>query len=131
MRYRPFRSLPALMMCGLVLAGCASSGGSGGTAGRDYDVITLEELQEDPSLDLLTLIQRARPRWMQPRGSASFAGRISPAVVVDNVPQPGGVDVLRSMRVVNVRELRFLNARDATTRYGTDMISGAILITRR
>ncbi len=131
MSYRPIRFLSACVACGVLVAGCASAGGSGGTSGRDYDVITLEELEEDPSLDLLTLIQRNRPRWMRPRGSASFSGEVAPAVFVDDVRQSAGVDVLRGMRVVNVRELRFLNARDATTRYGTDMISGAILITRR
>ncbi len=97
----------------------------------DQNRITFEELQDDPSLDLLTLIERERPRWMRPRGTTVFSGQVSPAVFIDDVRQPGGVDVLRSLRVTDLQEVRFMNARDATTRYGTDMISGAILVTRR
>jgi hypothetical protein len=36
------------------------------------------------------------------------------------------------MRATDVEELRYLNARDATTMYGTDMAAGAIqVITKR
>jgi hypothetical protein len=42
------------------------------------------------------------------------------------------VEILRSIRAGDVEEARFLNARDATTRYGTDMTAGAIeVVTRR
>ncbi len=121
----------AIVAGGLLLLGCASGGGGDGTARVDQNLITFEELRADPSLDLLTLIERERPRWMRPRGTVTFGGQVSPAVFVDDVRQPGGVDVLRSLRVTDIHEVRFMNARDATTRYGTDMISGAILVTRR
>jgi hypothetical protein len=38
-------------------------------------------------------------------------------------------EILRSVSVANVEEIRFLDARDATTRFGTGYVSGAILIT--
>jgi hypothetical protein len=49
-------------------------------------------------------------------------------IVVDGVPQEPGVDPLRSFKVGDVREARRLSASDATTRFGTGMTAGAILI---
>ena len=69
------------------------------------------------------------PPWRPAR--AFPVSPVSPAVFIDDIRQPGGVDVLRSTRVTDLLEVRYMNARDATTRYGTDMISGAILIRRR
>ena len=115
----------------IVLPACASSGGSSGSAGSDSDVITQEELQADPAADLLTLIQGLRPRWMRGRGTTGFGGPTPPAVIVDGIEQPGRVDALRAIRATDVEEVRYMNARDATTRYGPGMDSGAILITRR
>ena len=34
-------------------------------------------------------------------------------------------------QIINVQELRYLNPRDATTRYGTGFMGGAIVITTR
>jgi hypothetical protein len=92
----------------------------------------LEELQADAAVDLFTLIQRRRPQWLQNRAPSTAQGRQQISVVLDGVRQQGSVEILRSMRAGDVEEVRFLNARDATTRYGTDMTAGAIeVVTRR
>jgi hypothetical protein len=46
-------------------------------------------------------------------------------VYVDGVRR-GGLDVLQSIGIEQVGELRFLDANDATTRYGTGHVYGAI-----
>ena len=39
--------------------------------------------------------------------------------------------LLRDFKGTDAEEVRYLNARDATTRYGTDMTAGAILISTK
>jgi hypothetical protein len=109
----------------LAVAGCASGGGGAATRGS-ANRITAEEMAEHASLDLYAVVQRLRPRWLQVRGATSVQGRAAIAVILDGVRQQGSIELLRGLRASDIREVRFLGARDATTRYGTDMTAGAI-----
>ena len=62
---------------------------------------------------------------------AGVSGTADSLSLIDGVRQTGGINRLRGMRVVGIRELRFLSAADATTRFGLDMAGGAILVFRR
>jgi hypothetical protein len=118
---RAARYLPTLLLC-LVLAGCASGSTGGGGGG---DVLAAEDLATVSNLSLYDAIQRLRPRWLQPR-----AGQPLPRVMM-NGSQMGGVEVLRGMQATDVSSVRFLDARDATTRYGTGYTGGAIELVSR
>jgi len=125
MRMLRLRFIPAAATAlMLVLSACASGGGGGsdGSPRRQANVITAEELSGVAQLDCLQAIQRLRPDWLRTRTSAF------PAIFVDGRESLSS-DVLQSVPVANVQEIRFLAARDATTRFGTGYISGAILIT--
>ncbi len=125
---RPTRAPILLVACCALLALSACASGGGGSAGGSPDRLTSEQLGEYASLDLYTLVQRLRPRWLQVRGTITAQGRASIAVILDGVRQQGSTEILRGMRAADVEELRYLNARDATTMYGTDMAAGAIQI---
>ena len=128
----PARRTPMVFTLLVFAAACASSGGGEGrTTSGATNVITAEELDAVGNLDLLAAVQRLRPRWLQSRGSATFGGPTSARVILDGVPQNGGLDVLRSIRATDAEELRYMSANDATTRYGTDMVGGAILVIRK
>lgn len=116
-------------MCA-VLAACAS-GGTGSTSGTrsSADRLGTAELEENAGLDLLTLIQQRRPRWLTARARATFAGPTEVSVVIDGVPQMGSAGLLRSIRCAEVQDVRYLSASDATTKFGTDMVGGAIVVT--
>jgi len=117
----------------LALAACAS-GGTNDSAPRrgSSNQITGQELQDAVGQDLLTVVQRLRPQWLVVRGGVTAQGRTSIAVILDGVRQQGGVEILRTMKASDIQEMRFMNARDATTRYGTGMGAGAIeVITKR
>jgi hypothetical protein len=43
----------------------------------------------------------------------------------------GDVNTLRSVQAASVKEVQFLNAADATTRFGTGHDSGVILVTSK
>lgn len=110
-----------------VLSGCATAGGSPTSRGSS-DRITAAEMESWGAEDLLTVIQRMRPQWLQARKAVTISGPRPTSVVVDGVTQSGGVEVLRSYLAGNVQEVRFVNAKDATTLYGLSMMSGAIVV---
>ena len=117
----------------LALAACASGGTSDSAPRRgSSDRISAEELQQSVGQDLYTVVQRLRPQWLVVRGGVTAQGRATIAVILDGMRQQGSVEILRTMEASDTQEMRFLNARDATTRYGTDMSAGAIeVITKR
>jgi hypothetical protein len=50
-----------------------------------------------------------------------------PTVYLNNV-RHGGVASLRDILVTDIQEIRFINAADATTRWGTGHGSGVIMV---
>lgn len=124
------RRFPLLAIAiSLTLAACATAGGSDPRA--DPDVITLDELDAEPGRDLLTTIRSLRPAWLRVRAARTFVGDAAIAVFIDGQREEEGVGTLYQLRASEVRELRRLNAADATTRFGIDMAAGAIVVTLR
>jgi len=91
-------------------------------------VLIAEDLEPWAAEDLLTVIQRLRPRWLTSPLAVGMSGPAPRSVVVDDVRQPGSLELLRGYVAGHVAEARFMNARDATTRYGINMMSGAIVV---
>ena len=114
--------------CGLtaLTAGCASGGGAAGGTRADPNLITAEELANYPSLTCLEVVQRLRPRWLQRRGSEQ-----DPVVYQDGNRIGFAGDALSSLVVTAVESMKYINASDATTRYGTGHGAGAIEIATR
>lgn len=102
----------------LVVGACASGAGGGSTRGNP-DLITMEELEQLPTSTAYDAISRLRPRWIQTRMNEE------PVVFMDGT-RLGGLDVLHGIQVSQLREIRHLNGRDATTRYGTGYGGGTI-----
>jgi hypothetical protein len=110
----------------VAVAACASGSGSGGTRRSSSTRLVAADFENDVGLDVYSIIQRHRPQWLQVRGGTTAQGPARIAIIIDGTRQQGSVEILRSIRGSEVDELRFLNSRDATTRYGTDMTAGAI-----
>jgi outer membrane cobalamin receptor len=105
---------------------------------RGRNVITQEEIEKSSATDAYDLIQKLRPAWFTRRGVASgqattdAVGGMDDGVrvvaYVDGVRWPD----LTTVTVERIKEVRYLNASDATTKYGTGHTSGAIeVITTR
>lgn len=104
---------------------------------RQPNVITAEEIAavqlESPTA--YDVIQRLRPNFLHTRGPNTFgnaSGSPVPTarVVIDGTPR-GELDLLRQTPTVTVREIRYLNAADASIQFGTGYSGGAILVFSR
>ncbi len=127
-RTRPRLTALAALALAVALTACASSS-AGGASGRSRDTaISAEELEKWSNEDLFTLIQRIRPTWLQSRAIHTGMGRQEISVILDGMLQRSGFDLLRGLLANDVREVSYMNARDATTLYGTGMSAGAIVI---
>lgn len=123
----PLRYAITLIVVSVGLGGCASGAGPGqSTRVRvDPDHITESELDPLYQLTAFEAVQRLRPRWFQTR-----TGTL-PTVHVDGSVRTDAAEILRSLRTSDVQEMWYMNAADATTRFGTNYFSGLILVTTK
>ena len=118
-------AIPLVLALATALGACATTG-AGGTARGSANLITLEELEPIANLSAYEAVQRLRPRWLQLRGGTD----IPPVIFLDG-SNMGGPEMLRSIQSSSVREMRYRDGRDATTRYGTGYGGGVIEVTTR
>lgn len=121
----------AMVLCA-ALASCGGSGapGAGAAAPRPAaNRLTASDLERSGASDLYSAVQQLRPQWLVVRGGVDLRGQQATiGVIVDGLQQSGSVEDLRNIPVTDVQEVSFLNARDATTKYGTNMTVGAIVV---
>lgn len=119
----------------VVLAGCGGGSAPGGApvpVRGSANVITEAELSQGNYANALEAITRLRPMMLVARGTSTSTESSQQPIVfyLDDVRLNDRM-ALQSIPVERVSEIRFINARDATTRWGTDHGSGAILVTTR
>ena len=125
MRLRPFLALAAL----LSLTACASSGS--GTASRDADVITAEDIaafeEVYPAANAYELVDRLHRTWLNSRIAESDVQ------VYQGATHAGSVESLRQFPTTAVARIERLDPRTAQNRYGRqrDHSSGALVVTLR
>ena len=108
-------------------ASCAAgSQGAAEPSRSSRDPITIDEIRSNPSLtNGYQVVQRFRPRWLRPRGRSSISSVAPVVVFMDNV-HIGGVESLYNIAVERIAQIRFFDAADATSRWGTGFSGGAI-----
>jgi hypothetical protein len=143
-------ALARTLIVGSTLAGvlgCASSGSTTAQAGepqttaapaptrqrKDPTVITEQEISTRPTLTARQVIEQLRPQFLRVRGTTTLGNAATQDVIwvyVDGT-RHGNLEVLSNISANEVREIRYLSPAEATNRYGTGHVQGAILITRR
>ena len=135
----------AVVVAALSMA-CASSGGKGAggsrTSSGGQDVITESDIlgRAADAANALQIIQKLRPQMLRSRGMAVLptggpGGRTAeeaaaasmPRVYIDNIAY-GDVGQLNNVNASQIREIRYINSRDATTQWGTGHMGGVILV---
>jgi len=125
---RSFKSLLAVALVPLfafAVGACAGGGPGGGSS----NLITDEQIASSGAGTAFEAVQQLRSRWLQTRGPTSIQNPDppTPVVYVDG-QRLGGVGSLHQISAQHVAEMRFINARDATTRYGTGHTGGVIRV---
>jgi hypothetical protein len=144
------RVIAGALAIGIIAAACASGGAGAPAASSTASanaprrgnpaLITQEEIEAVHLETIYDVIERLRPNMLRTHGPMS---RISGATPADagasashiNVYLNGtwirDVSMLRSIQAASVKQVQYLNASDATTRFGTGHVGGAILITSK
>lgn len=125
-------SVSLVRVCGVWLltlflaAGCAHSvaQSDSGELPRRSDVITRADIERTDAATVLDAVRLIRRHWISP---ARIRGQAPIRVYVDNVLR-GGLQELRFIQSNHIAVIRYFNARDATTRWGTDHSGGVILV---
>ncbi|MBW3552915.1 MAG: TonB-dependent receptor plug domain-containing protein [Gemmatimonadetes bacterium] len=119
------------VVTGLMMTACASTGGAdenGSSSSRN--VITAEQLENMSNQSVYDVVRKLKPTWLQRRGHVSFRGNTELLVILDD-SQFHDFSLLTSMTAANVEEIRYMDPRKATNKYGIRASGGAILLTTR
>ena len=128
----------AVIVAVWALVGCAGRGratqGAGGARpeGGGRLTLTREQLAATNSENVYDAIQKLRPDWLTSRGPTSVSNPApSVASVYMNGTMLGKAEYLRQVRLLDVSEVRYWDAGQASARFGMGHPRGVIEITRR
>jgi hypothetical protein len=123
-----------VLLLAAALAGCGvrASAEEDTTQRRQLDLITAEEIQAAERTDALQIVTALRPQWLRGRGTdtANPAARTRVVVYMDGI-RMGPAESLASISASTVASIQYLDGQRATSRFGLDHGSGAILVTTR
>lgn len=127
---RARRCIALAMAC--TLGGCAPPATPNGSAAPRAAQLTQVELQAANSDNLYDAITKLRPEWLTTRGPTSVKDGTPTSVdVYMNGTLLGKADYLREVRLLDVTEVRYWDAGQASARFGMGHPRGVIEITRK
>jgi hypothetical protein len=128
----------AMVLSALVISvsSCASSSGSGTSptdkvaVRRNANVITAQELSQTGESNVYQAIEELRPQWVRGRSRASMreGGQSADVVVYIEGARIGNASALQQISINGVYDVQYLDASEATNRFGTGHTSGAIIV---
>ena len=123
-------SIAVLASC--FMLGCAGASRSDRASAGGGNTLSQEQLQATNTEELYGAIAKLRPEWLSSRGPTSVTD-LTPtsASVFMNGALLGPADYLRQMRVIDVTEVRYWNAGQASARFGMGHPRGVIEIIRK
>jgi len=111
--------------------GCGPPPASTAIGMRNRAVLTAAEIQgsRTSGWTAYDLIAQLRPEFLRSRGATSLRDPVpvTATVYLDNV-RFGNLETLKIISAEQIQWIEYINAADATTRFGTDNFGGAILI---
>jgi len=115
----------------LVFAACGPTK-SGRAAPQNRNLITADEIAKSNASNAYEAVERLRPSFFQTRGSQSIQNTAppTPMIYVDGM-RYGTVQSLMSLPTISIISIQYMNALDATQRFGIGNDGGAILVTTK
>lgn len=109
----------------LLFPGCASTGpvACPASAAPPSALVGSAELRQTQGADLYEALRLSRPRFIRSRAATSP----DPIVYLDGI-RTAELGALHTVALPDVVDVRFMSGPDATTRFGTDHVGGALLI---
>ena len=122
-----------LFAFGLVVVGCG--GGGSGTAAQpttearaprgSANLITEADIRATSYQNALEIVENLRPAMMRPRPGGG------PVMLYLDDVKMMDLNGLTTVPAGRMKEIRYISAQDATTRWGTGHASGVILVTTK
>ena len=121
----------AVLFVSFMLVGCAGATTHRGAQSRSA-ALTREELAKTNSDNLYDAIAKLRPEWLTSRGPTSVTDMTPTSVdVYMNGNFLGGADYLRQVHSLDVSEVRYWDAGQASARFGMGHPRGVIELIRQ
>ena len=122
-----------LVAFGVAAVGCGGGGSGSGaqpatearTTRGSANLITEAEISATSYQNALDIVQNLRPAMMRPRPGGG------PVMLYLDDVKMMDLNGLTTVPAGRIREIRYISAQDATTRWGTGHASGVILVTTR
>ena len=109
----------------VVTSACSHGSKPEGPPRADYSTLTAAELSQRQFYSAFEAVQTLRPNWLSQRGSGD------PVQVYVDDNHVGGVEVLKSIRISSVGQMRHIDGIQAPARYGAGHEGGVILVSTR
>jgi hypothetical protein len=109
----------------VLVAGCGASRETGAVS-TSRNILTADEIAKTSAFNAYDAVRLRRPAFLSP-AVTSGAGQRRPPVYVDGI-YFGEVESLKDIQVIDVKEIRYIDSRDATTLYGTGYVAGVIMV---
>ena len=113
----------------LLVVACSSTPRQRSTS-RQQRVITIAEIDAVRYTNAFEVVEALRPQWLRTRGRTSFRAQESVKVYLDD-SLLGDPLQLRQITTRSISSIRFMDANEATTRWGLDHGHGAIIVLTR
>ncbi len=115
----------------VAMATACYSGGTGATRPGGSGVLLRDEIMAAGDFSTAyDAVRHLRPQFLRNRGATSIrTAQPDPLIVYLNGVSAGGVDVLTRIPATDIQSIRYLNGRDATTRFGTGHGGGVLEVT--
>jgi hypothetical protein len=114
------------------VVGCANAASLGQTGPRNGNQLTRAQLASANTDNLYDAIAKLRPEWLTSRGPTSATDATPTSVdVFMNGTLLGKADYLRDIHLLDVSEVRYWDAGQASARFGMGHPRGVIEIMRQ
>lgn len=115
-----------MLSVSVAAAACVTSSAVRPSTAQPLHVLTAAELSLTGARDALRAIETARPSWLAPGGGPlAAADRVQ--VYIEGT-RYNDVSDLQRVSVAAIREIQYLEGREATARYGSGHSGGAIVV---
>lgn len=125
------RNLVTTLAALLAFAACGPTK-PGRAAPQNRNVITADEIAKSNASNAYEAVERLRPAFFQTRGSQSIQNSAppTPMVYVDGMKY-GTLQSLMTIPTVSIITIQYMNALDATQRFGIGNDGGAIVVSTK